>query len=489
METEVLIGIVLVVAIFSLVGYFMFLASREHAPRGASADEPGAAQIGAAALASARVSQAPSAEEVYYPQQRENEIPLDMMVSYLFNIINEGESDQMRRKLREQGCYYKPLDRTEPMKDFSMNISVDLGDGKKVDLEGISDLFSRWGKQMLSDPAIVAPKSEKPSAEEQEQAFREEADGFRKEMESEGAQEPVDENPSAAAEEKPVGGGAYSSTPSGFVMPPAAAAPLEPECKEEQAPQETPPPSASPTQSELEAAMDDDADAASDDGGRRSALVDVVAPPAPKEGQEESKEQPSSPESVFMDSGSVIMQEHVEPVPEVNLGRLYSDSDVLSDEGLQLYAETVMEIQVNMDAERFPERKEDAEVPSESADESSAEEGKEVEIDEQTGMPVDVLDILRNPPLGLLGLCLYVNHRFNVGIDYDSYDLGGTIDQIGKVKRFCRGRTLEDICEYIRLSHSLFLGMEEVKRNAAKPVEIPVPSAPSGGVREVEFSL
>lgn len=129
---EATVVIFLIVAIACLVGYFIFLASRERRGAAQQADAVGAAQVAAAGISSGRVSQASLPEDVYYPAPRENEIPADLMFSYLFGVLGDGESKEMRRKLRERQCYYNPMDRSKPVKDFSINFSVELPDGSQA---------------------------------------------------------------------------------------------------------------------------------------------------------------------------------------------------------------------------------------------------------------------------------------------------------------------------------------------------------------------
>lgn len=505
---ETLIGIVLIVGIIALVGYFMFLASRERVGGKAAGDAAGAAQVSSAGVSTGRVSQEAGEAESYFAPPGENEIPLELLVSYLFGVLNDGETAEMKRKLRDQGSYFNPLDRSQPHADHSVSISVDI-DGERVELEELSDLMTRWGRRTLEE--TVEGKTPEKTDEEHQAEYEKEAEAFRAEQaataaaqERESATEPAPSTPS---------GGVYASSPQGFVAPPGSAG---------QAPRPQEP---ALTQEEIERQLlsdeQEDGEGADDGSAGRERLL-VTPPPvaAPQaqaaEAEPEPQEEEEAPapdpvddlgiENIFSDEGAVFYQDNRvtagpaggEPVT------FYPDPSTLSEEGLRLYMESVAEPVEGLDPSRFEERNDDdlsgryvhgeEEASSAAAgrgpEQRQAEEpaaapaAESVEIDEETGLPADIVSIVRNPPKGLLGLCMYLNRRFKLNVSFDGMDFSGVVYQIENyVKPYCRSLSNEDLFSFVRSAVGMWMSSLEIIEETGR-VDV-------GGrkVREVDFNL
>ena len=316
MDTGIVIALVLVVAIVGILGFFMFLARQQRRGSG-EPDTAGRMQVATAGVSSSRAAQTdfPEDYEPVYPAERENELPLSLVVNYLMGLVNDGENAVIRNKLREQGCYWNPVDRSEPIKDFKITFSVDTGDGKKVELGGLSSLMSRWGRDFLTNPATAPERPAETTKEERDESFR-------KELEENARKEAATEKKEPAREEKPA----------------------------------------------------------------------TVTPPSPVE------EKPS-------------VQEMIERQ--------------LGDEEPK--------------AKDFPRG--------------------------ENGVPEDVLEILRNPLKGMVGLCIYMNKLFGLGIDYSGMDFTGALEQAQDVKEECRNLSFDELCSFVRLSGISFEAMHRAERD------------------------
>lgn len=461
MDTGIVIGLVLVVAIVGILGYFMFLVRQERRGSGES-ETAGHMQVATAGVSSSRVAQTdfPEDYEPVYPAERENELPLSLVVNYLMGLVNDGENVAIRNKLREQGCYWNPIDRSEPIKDFKITFSVDTGDGKKVELGGLSSLMSRWGRDFLTNPATAPERPAETTKEERDESFRKELEeNTRKEVASE-EKEPAKEEKSATV------------TPP---KPQASAAAPEPK---------------------------------SPQGYGSSAVRRFVGPPKPVE--EEPARQTSSKSR---ESGSASVS-GVQTAPQTAPQSVPQAAPEKPAASLKPSVQEMIERQLR-DVEPEVEKKdsdEDADDEGSGGErmdiadaflsfrqkESGREDRDDVRQDPlpkakdfprgENGVPEDVLEILRNPLKGMVGLCIYMNKRFGLGIDYSGMDFTGAPEQAEEVKEVCRNLSFDELCSFVRLSRISFEAMLRAERDLSSGTA-GGDSGRDGGIKEMNFNI
>ena len=463
MEKYIVFGVVAVIII--LVGYFLFLVQQDRRESRRIEDSVAASsQLSSGTLAGAAVPQDEPMDQIFdfdnadFETADDYDIPLGLLVDYMFGLLAPETQELVKRKFAEQNCYLNPLKKDAEGR-VDLNLFMDTARGRE-------QVFSLEGFKPGEPSPAGRALDERVKAIRERRPYRRSADNsfdavigtlFDSELESLEAKVRVEEAAAKAGEEpaekaepekkaEPAAEPAPAAGSSGIVAPPKPAE--EPGAGEGQGAEGQgvrPPAFVAPPQPEEPAPVAEEA-------GKEEAAVDSVEEP---EAGEELVEG-TDPEGVYHQPTEGASDDADGSAGEVKhgLSNVFEESADAGAEGdgQGSASEPVKE------EEPAPE----PEKPSVFA-----------------GIPADVVEILKNPNYLAIPYCIYVSRRFKLGIEYDlsmvRSDLA--IPSIEEVKVMCREWNLESFFPMLRNMQMTGRYVEDALSGAG----IPSVSRPKGG--------
>lgn len=463
MEKYIVFGVVAVIII--LVGYFLFLVQQDRRESRRMEDSVAASsQLSSGSLAGAAVPQDDPVDQIFdfenadFETADDYDIPLGLLVDYMFGLLAPETQELVKRKFAEQNCYLNPLKKdAEGRVDLNLFIDTPKGRESLFSLEGFKPGEPSAAGRAL-DERVRAIRERRPYKRSGNNSFDtvigtlfdSELESYDAKVRAEEAAAKAEQKPAEQAEPGKKTDPASESAPafgsSGFVAPPKPA--------EE--------PGAGAGQG------------AEGQGARPSVFV---APPQPGESVTVVEEPGTEEAAGDTDEESEAGEEFVEGTdPE---GVYHQPTEGASDDA---------------DGSSSAEEHDFSNVFEESADagaEGDAEGSASQPVKEEkpapepekpspfAGIPEDVVEILKNPNYLAIPYCIYISRRFKLGIEYDlsmvRSDLA--IPSIEEVKVMCREWSLESFFPMLRNMQMTGRYVEDALSGAG----LPSVSRPKGG--------
>lgn len=463
MEKYIIFGVVAVIVI--LVGYFLFLVQQDRRESRRVEDSVAASsQLSSGTLAGAAVPQDEPSDQIFdldnadFETADDYDIPLGLLVDYMFGLLAPETQELVKRKFAEQNCYLNPLKKdAEGRVDLNLFIDTPKGREPVFTLEGFKPGEPSPAGRAL-DERVKAIRERRPYKRSANNSFDAVIGTlFDSELESYDAKVRAEEA-AAKAEQKP-------------------AVQAEPEKKAEPAAEPAPAAGSSAFVAPPKPADESGAGAGQGAEGQGVRPPAFVAPPQPAESASVAENPVAEEASGDTEEEPGFGEEIIEGTdPE---GVYHQPTEGASDDAdgssgvVEHDFSNVFEESADAGAEG------DAEG---SASEPVKEEKLATEPEKPSpfaGIPEDVVEILKNPNYLAIPYCIYVSRRFKLGIEYDlsmvRSDLA--IPSIEEVKVMCREWTLESFFPMLRNMQMTGRYVED----ALSGVGLPSVSRPKGG--------
>lgn len=463
MEKYIIFGVVAVIVI--LVGYFLFLVQQDRRESRRVEDSVAASsQLSSGTLAGAAVPQDEPVDQIFdldnadFETADDYDIPLGLLVDYMFGLLAPETQELVKRKFAEQNCYLNPLKKDAEGR-VDLNLFIDTSKGREpiFTLEGFKPGEPSAAGRALDErvKAIRERRPYKRSANNSFDAvigtlFDSELEFFDAKVRAEEAAAKAVQKPAEQAEPEkkvvPAVEPASAAGSAGFVAPPKPA--------EE---------------------SDSGAGQGAEGQGVRPPVF--VAPPQPgesasvaeklvtEEAAGDTEEEPGAGEEIVEGTDPEVV--YHQPTEGA-----FDDADGSSGV-LKHGLSNVFE--------------ESADAGTEGDGQGSAfEPVKEEELAPEpekpspfAGIPEDVVEILKNPNYLAIPYCIYVSRRFKLGIEYDLSSVRSdlAIPSIEEVKVMCREWTLESFFPMLRYMQMTGRYVEDALSGAG----LPSVSRPKGG--------
>ena len=436
MEKYIVFGVVAVIII--LVGYFLFLVQQDRRESRRVEDSVAASsQLSSGTLAGAAVPQDEPADQIFdldnadFETADDYDIPLGLLVDYMFGLLAPETQELVKRKFAEQNCYLNPLKKdAEGRVDLNLFIDTPKGREPIFTLEGFKPGEPSAAGRAL-DERVKAIRERRPYRRSGNNSFDAVIGTlFDSELESYDAKVRAEEA-AAKAEQKP-------------------AEQAESEKKAEPAAEPAPAAGSSAFVAPPKPVEEPGAGVGQGVEGQGVRPPVFVAPPQPGESASVAEEPGAEEAAVDTDEESEAGEEFVEGTdPE---GVIHQPTGDASDDadGSAVADEhdftNVFEESAAAGAEGEAEG---------SASDPVEEEKPVVEPEKPSpfaGIPEDVVEILKNPNYLAIPYCIYVSRRFKLGIEYDLSSVRSdlAIPSIEEVKVMCREWTLESFFPMLR---------------------------------------
>ena len=490
----------MVVVIVILVAYLVFMfrqdsVGKSSPPAKAAEGEPaGSSQLASGSLSGASVPQGyadPVDPPVLsYSNGLDYEIPVGLMLDYIMGNLGQETSEMLKRKLLEQMCYLNPP--AERVHTLKFRVSMESADGSEelFSLEDLKDIIvpkketdiTRQDSAGRKHSSGKAPRLSDGSAVRSVQQDLFGDDGLDGDSGTDSGSEsgPEQVGAPAASSGQPDSGGEESSVPSG----PGRGEKVEN-------------PSRKPADivkdllaSGRDASGGESGESVSSDKG--SGTDAAEAPVGQKEqeagagpGKESSRELSDvgkdGPLDPSLETPCVDL-----PGPTVQDSLFFMDADPVYEfpqEPVQDVSSSSGEVPVSGEVSStgegglFQQESSGTDVNSGGGSDGlvnpsgAAFDGK--------GFPEDVLEVLRNPTEFVLPYCVYISHRFHLGIDYGDWDpyRGGVV--MDEVREKCRDYTQEDFCNLVRCMCSIGASVADGMKDS--PVDFAGPGVKTRG--------
>lgn len=469
MEKYIVFGVVAVIII--LVGYFLFLVQQDRRESRRVEDSVAASsQLSSGTLAGAAVPQDEPADQIFdldnadFETADDYDIPLGLLVDYMFGLLAPETQELVKRKFAEQNCYLNPLKKdAEGRVDLNLFIDTPKGREPVFTLEGFKPGEPSAAGRAL-DERVKAIRERRPYKRSGNNSFDSVIGTlFDSELES------YDAKVRAEEEAAKVGGKPAVQA--------ASEKQAEPEKKAEPAAEPAPAAGSSGFVAPPKPAEESEVGAGQGAEGKGVRPPVFVAPPQPGEPASVSENPVTEEASGDTEEEPGVGEEIVEGTdPE---GVYHQPTEGASDDA---------------DGSDGAEKHDFSNVFEESADagaEGDAEGSASEPVKEQkpapepqkpspfAGIPEDVVEILKNPNYLAIPYCIYVSRRFKLGIEYDlsmvRSDLA--IPSIEEVKVMCREWTLESFFPMLRNMQMTGRYVEDALSGAG----LPSVSRPKGG--------
>lgn len=464
MEKYIVFGVVAVIII--LVGYFLFLVQQDRRESRRVEDSVAASsQLSSGTLAGAAVPQDEPADQIFdldnadFETADDYDIPLGLLVDYMFGLLAPETQELVKRKFAEQNCYLNPLKKdAEGRVDLNLFIDTPKGREPVFTLEGFKPGEPSAAGRAL-DERVKAIRERRPYKRSANNSFDAVIGTlFDSELESYDAKVRAEE--AAKAEQKPAEQAKSEKQ-------------AEPEKMVEPAAEPVPAAGSAGLVAPPKPAEESDSGAGQGVEGQGVRPPAFVAPPQPGESASVAEEPAMEEAAGDAEEGTEAGEEIIEGIdPE---GVYHQPTEGASDDADGSAAvdehdySNVFEDSAAADAEG------DASEPVE--EEKPAPESEKPSV--FTGIPEDVVEILKNPNYLAIPYCIYVSRRFKLGIEYDLSSVRSdlAIPSIEEVKVMCREWTLESFFPMLRNMQMTGRYVEDALSGAG----LPSVSRPKGG--------
>lgn len=463
MEKYIIFGVVAVIVI--LVGYFLFLVQQDRRESRRVEDSVAASsQLSSGTLAGAAVPQDELVDQIFdldnvdFETADDYDIPLGLLVDYMFGLLAPETQELVKRKFAEQNCYLNPLKKDAEGR-VDLNLFIDTSKGREpiFTLEGFKPGEPSAAGRAL-DERVKAIRERRPYKRSGNNSFDAVIGTlFDSELESFDSKVRAEEA-AAKAEQKP-------------------AEQAEPEKKVEPAVEPVPAAGSSGFVAPPKPAEESDSGAGQGAEGQGVRPPVFVAPPQPGESVSVSEKPATEEAAGDTEEEPGAGEEIVEGTdPEVVY---HQPTEGASDDADGSAGE------LKHDLSNVFEESADAGADGDgqgSASEPVKEEEPAPEPEKPSpfaGIPADVVEILKNPNYLAIPYCIYVSRRFKLGIEYDLSSVRSdlAIPSIEEVKVMCREWTLESFFPMLRNMQMTGRYVEDALSGAG----LPSVSRPKGG--------
>lgn len=436
MEKYIIFGVVAVIVI--LVGYFLFLVQQDRREIRRMEDSvASSSQLSSGTLAGAAVPQDEPVDQIFdfdnaeFETADDYDIPLGLLVDYMFGLLAPETQELVKRKFAEQNCYLNPLKKdAEGRVDLNLFIDTQKGREPIFTLEGFKPGEPSAAGRAL-DERVKAIRERRPYKRSADNSFDTVIGTlFDSELESFDAKVRAEEE-AAKAGEKPV-------------------VQAEPEKKVEPAVEPAPAAGSSGFVAPPKPAEEFGAGAELGAGSQRVRPPAFVAPPQPGESASVAEEPGMEEASGVTDEEPEVGEEIVEGTDPEGVYHQPTEgaSDDVDGSSGELKHDLSNVFEESADAGAEGDAEGDASEPVE--EEKPAPEPEKSSV--FAGIPEDVVEILKNPNYLAIPYCIYVSRRFKLGIEYDLSSVRSdlAIPSIEEVKAMCREWTLDSFFPMLR---------------------------------------
>lgn len=462
MEKYIVFGVVVVIII--LVGYFLFLVQQDRRESRRMEDSVAASsQLSSGTLAGAAVPQDEPMDQIFdfdnadFETADDYDIPLGLLVDYMFGLLAPETQELVKRKFAEQNCYLNPLKKDAEGR-VDLNLFMDTPRGRE-------QLFSLEGFKPGEPSPAGRALDERVKAIRERRSYKRSADNsfdsvigslFDSELESLDAKVRAEEAAAKAGQK--------------------SAEKAEPERKTEPAAEPASAAGSSGIVAPPKPAEESDSGAGRGVEGQGVRPPAFVAPPQPEEPAPAAEEPGTEEAAVVTEEGPEAGEELIEGTDPEGVYR--QPTEGASDDADGSAGE------VKYDLSNVFEESVDAGAEGEAQGSASkpVKEEPAPELEKTSvfaGIPADVVEILKNPNYLAIPYCIYVSRRFKLGIEYDlsmvRSDLA--IPSIEEVKVMCREWNLESFFPMLRNMQMTGRYVEDALLGAG----IPSVSRPKGG--------